>query len=62
MKNLAFILGFLVFLSGCSSLITRGELSACQKQCSSEKVKISKKEGKVSCECHQESAEAAICH
>lgn len=39
---------------GCSSMITRGELSSCQKQCQSKDVKISKKDSKVNCACKED--------
>lgn len=53
MKSLVLILGFLS-LTACSSLITRGDLQDCQKECKSKgtcMTHVSKHEGKMDCEC-----------
>ncbi len=52
MKKTVMLLGLLVGLSGCSSLITQRELRDCSKKCSEKGIqKLCKDEGKVKCEC-----------
>ena len=54
MKTLVLVLA-LTSLTACSSLITRGELNSCNSKCGSKIEKLSKSDGKISCECKKES-------
>ena len=51
----------LVTLTSCSSLITRKELNSCNQKCGNKIEKISKEDGKVSCECKSEQVSFVPC-